>query len=76
MANLKTQNIHDVLSHLKTSDKEDGLILPITRYENVLNAPNVVSDAEQKPGAPFHLLAAGSEGLTYSEIRKFCGPII
>lgn len=73
---LENTPISDVLLHLKDDDKNEHIILPVTRYENILNAPNVVYTAESKPGAPFHILATETETLSANEIREICGPII
>lgn len=68
--------VDDVLLHHKNSDKEETLILPITRYANIMSGPNIVKDSDEIPGAPFHLLVTDSETMSVEEIRKFCGGII
>lgn len=52
MAEYRTYN-H--LQHNKTGTGEDVIIFPITRYENVLGAPKLVTDINSFPGAPFFL---------------------
>jgi hypothetical protein len=68
--------VDDTLLHLKNNDREEIVILPITRYANVMSAPGVVGDSDEIPGAPFHLLALGTEEMSVEEIRKYCGGII
>ena len=69
-------SVSDTLMHIKDSDKTERVILPITRYGNVLNAPKVVGDVTTVMGAPFVLLETSTETLTTAEIRRICGPII
>ena len=47
--------VSDTLLHIKDSDTTENVILPITRYDNVMNSPRVVTDGDNI-GAPFVLL--------------------
>ena len=67
------KSIADVLLHVKTSDLTERVIMPVTRYDNVLCAPRVEIERE---GAPFNLLQVDTEELSEEEIRKICGRII
>lgn len=66
----------DVLLHDKDNDRTEVAIFPITRYGNNLNAPNVVSDPENSPGAPFHLLKKDTVDVPIEKIRDMCGNIV
>ena len=59
----------------ETKDSEE-IVLPVTRYDNVMNSPHLVETPEARPGAPFHLLETDSETLTASEIRRLAGGIL
>lgn len=69
-------SVSDVLLHHKNTDRTERVVLPITRYKNVLNAPKVVKEGNQVLGAPFALLQTETETLTTEEIRSICGPVI
>ena len=68
--------VSDVLLHDKTSDRTEKVILPITRYKNVLNAPGVVTAENCIKGAPFVLLQTGTDVLSTAELRKLAGEIV
>ena len=70
------KSIADVLLHVKTSDLTERVIMPVTRYDNVLCAPRVVTEEIERQGAPFNLLQVDTEELSEEEIRKICGRII
>ena len=65
-----TTPIYDTLLHDKDSDKTERIILPITRYDNVLNAPRVIDNIDTANGAPFLLLATDIEMLSSEEINE------
>lgn len=67
--------VSDTLLHVKDSDTTESVILPITRYDNVMNSPRVVTDGSNI-GAPFVLLKTDEEYITLEELRKLCGGII
>ena len=69
-------SVSDVLLHEKNSDRTEKVIMPVTRYKNVLNAPTVVSSTGAVAGAPFILLCTDKETLTISELRKLSSDII
>ena len=69
-------SLSDTLLHQKDSDLTERVILPITRYGNVLNAPKVVNNPFSVKGAPYLLYATDSETLSTEEIRKLCGGIV
>lgn len=69
-------SVSDVLLHNKVNDRTEQVVLPITRYNNVLNAPKVTKDSSNVNGAPFTLLTTGTEVLNTSELRKLVPGII
>lgn len=70
MANYKST---DTVMHGKTSDKEDIIVLPVTRYKNVLNAPNVVTDISSTKNAPFSVLVSGTDTIDSTELNNLLG---
>lgn len=77
MANDKIPaTITDGLIHVKNSDRTEMVVLPITRYANVLNSPKVVTGGNEVKGAPFALYGTETEEMTVEEIRQLCGGII
>ena len=68
--------VSDVLLHEKDTDRTEKVVMPITRYKNVLNAPNIVTTANDVKGAPFVLLETDTETLSIEQIRALSGNII
>ena len=66
----------DTLQHVKDNDRTERIMFPISRYQAILSAPNVVKDSDETFGAPFHLLEMEEETLTQTEIRRLCGFIL
>lgn len=69
-------SVSDVLLHTMVSEGKERIVLPFTRYGNVMNAPRVVSDARSVNGAPFALLQTDTEVLTTEQIRALDANII
>ena len=69
-------SVSDILLHDKDSDNTEKVILPITRYDNVLNAPKVVTNCNAVAGAPFVLYSTESESLSTSDIRKLVSGVV
>ena len=67
--------VSDTLLHIKDSDTTENVILPITRYDNVMNSPRVVTDGDNI-GAPFVLLKTDEEAISIETLRKLCGGIV
>ena len=70
------KTVADTLLHVKDTDLTEKIMMPITRYSNVLNAPNVIKNPTDVSGAPFVLLEQSSEIISVDKIRKMCGSII
>jgi hypothetical protein len=62
--------VSDVLLHNIDSVPTENVILPITRYKNVINAPTLINDSSATNGAPFTLLVTETETLSASQLRK------
>ena len=73
MGNVVPSAVTDILMHGKDSDAVERVLLPITRYGAVMNAPNLVTEEIETNGAPFHLLVTDTIILTDYEIRKITG---
>lgn len=69
-------SVSDVLLHDKNTDRTERVIMPITRYKNVLNAPALVKSAQSLKGAPFLLLQTGTETLSTADLRNLVGDIV
>ena len=69
-------SVTDTLLHTKVSENEERVILPFTRYANVMNAPRVVKDGKDALGAPYAFLETDTETLTTEQIRSLCGGIL
>ena len=63
-------SVSDVLLHNRDTDRTETVILPITRYNNVMNAPKVISDISATNGASFMLLTTETEVLDTAKLRK------
>lgn len=75
MATIPNLPMADVLLHGKPSDREEILGFPITRYDNIVGSPSVVTPQTLKGSAPFQLLRTDSVDLSISTIRQMCGDI-
>lgn len=73
MGNVVPSAVTDILMHGKDSDAVERVLMPITRYGAVLNAPNLVTEEIETNGAPFHLLVTDTIIMTDEEIRKITG---
>ena len=69
-------SVSDTLLHTKTDEGKELVVLPFTRYGNVLNAPKVVTDPRSMNGAPFGLLVSDTEVLTTEQLRALDANII
>ena len=76
MAATLPDSVQDAIMHVKTEKEAKEIVLPDTRYDNILNAPHIVETAEAHPGAPFHILVTDEEELDISEIRRIAGGIL
>lgn len=74
--NYMPESVSDVLLHNRDSDRTETVILPITRYNNVMNAPQVVDDITTTNGAPFTLLATETVVLDTDELRELIPDLI
>ena len=69
-------SVDDVLLHVKDSESTEKVVLPITRYGNVLHSPKVIGNVEDTNGAPFVMYASDTEELSADDIRDLCGDIL
>lgn len=69
----KTYNVADQLIHGKSDNGEEVILLPITRYDNVMGAPRVVSSYEDYIPAPFFFLKTDEVDLSADEINTLVG---
>ncbi len=66
----------NILLHGKLNADKEKVALPYTTYQNVMNAPKVLSDVGENIGAPFHLLATDTVKCTDDYIIDLCGHIL
>lgn len=66
----------DVVLHAKDSDLTEKVAFPVTRYNNVINSPKIVSGPESTKGAPFLLYEVETEELDTSEIRELINNLL
>ena len=69
MATIPNLPMTDILLHGKPSEKDEYLGFPITRYQNIIGAPSLVTASTIKGSAPFQLLKTDEVELTVSAIR-------
>jgi hypothetical protein len=70
------KTVADTLLHVKDTDTTEKIMLPITRYRNILNAPGVIKTPTDISGAPFVLYEQSDELVPVEKIRKMVGGII
>lgn len=66
-------SVSDHILHGKDSDRTERIILPITRYDNVLCAPRVITNSFEHSGAPFYLMRTDKVDVSDTEIRRLLG---
>ena len=79
MAKTIPKYVTDLLMHVKDTNGKETVILPITRYDNVLNAPKVLdkgASVMEMTGHPFVLLKTDTCEITTEELRTFVGEIL
>ena len=69
-------SVSDTLLHAKDSDSTERVMLPITRYKNVLNGPSVVDNPYSVKGAPFLLYQVAEEELPLEEVRQLVSGLV
>lgn len=65
----------DVVMHSKDKNGEERLVLPVTRYKNILNAPRMVTDLDITITSPFVIYAESAEELSTDEIKELISGI-
>lgn len=65
-------NASDVLLHSKDSDKTERIIFPITRYQNIIGMPTIISSDKtivDSNGASFLLLQTDTVSIDEDELN-------
>lgn len=65
----------DVVMHSKDNNGEERLVLPVTRYKNILNAPRMVTNLNITITSPFVIYAESAEELSTDEIKELISGI-
>lgn len=69
--------VSDTLLHGKTKENTEVVVLPVTRYTNVLNAPKVLTSAtnikDNAKGAPFVIQTMGITTVDSETLNKLTG---
>lgn len=68
--------VFDTVLHVKVNESDEVVIMPVTRYDAILNAPKVATNISASSGSPFALLATESEIVDASELRKLIPDIV
>lgn len=61
----------DVVLHHKDERGIERIIFPVTRYNDILNAPKLVDDVSTSIGAPFLLYQTDTVTISEDTIDKF-----
>lgn len=64
------KSVTDVILHDKDKDNVERVILPVTRYKNILNAPRLVYDTNSIAGSPFSLYVSESESVSLADLKE------
>jgi len=73
MGNKIPSSVTDTLLHVKESDTDERVVMPITRYCNVLQAPKVVENIDTGVGSEFMLYATDRELVSIRALRNYFG---
>ena len=65
--------ISDVALHMKNGDGTERIVLPFTRYANVLNAPKKITSPADAAGRSFAFLQTETDNLTTAQINTLLG---
>lgn len=65
--------ITDNFLHIRNEDGEEGIIFPITRYDNIMGRPTIITDANDLRGSDFSLLVTEEVEVTAEEANEFYG---
>lgn len=65
--------ITDNILHVRNEDGEEGIVFPITRYNNIMGRPTIIENAEDLRGSDFAFLVTEEVELTPEEANKFYG---
>lgn len=71
--------VNDTLLHVKDENGKESIVLPITRYDNILNAPKILRQGAaitEMAGHPFVLLATDTCTISTEDLRKIVGEIL
>lgn len=63
----------DQLMHGKADGGEEVILFPITRYENILGSPKIVTDLDAFVGAPFFFYGTDTVEVDDDALDKMLG---
>jgi hypothetical protein len=63
----------DHLMHGKMENGEEVILFPITRFDNLLGAPQIVTDMDKFAGAPFFFYTTDTVEVTSATIEELTG---
>ena len=69
-SNIKHEDavLHEVIE--ENGKFSEGIIYPITRYDNILNSPKVTKDITEANNAPFLLFASEEDDILDTDVYK------
>ena len=75
MAKQRFSDASDVILHAKDSDTSERIIFPVTRYDNIISSPKMISDISASHKAPFLLLKETSVDIDEEELLALCAAL-
>lgn len=76
MASPEFKGYSDILMHSKETVNgidEERIVFPITRYDNVLNAPHLTDDPKKSENSEFILLTTSESELPADDVYNLYG---
>lgn len=67
------KGVSDAFIHAKNGSKTERIILPFTRYRNILNAPKLVTTPVEAKGRRFSLYQTETEEVSSEDVTALLG---
>ena len=76
MANKIPKVVNNTLLHVKDENDKEQIILPFTRYDNVMGRPRISQSTSNLGGSPFSLLHTSTVTMSAEKLRSLVGDIV
>ena len=73
VTNFSNVVLTDLLIHGKMDDGSETIMFPITRYDNIMGSPKIVSDLSTFSGAPFFFYSTDTVEINDDELTAIIG---